>query len=347
MSTLWIFSVPFTWLLLPTVMIGHYLFGAYLLLFFTLINILDKWNKCLMLLREGAVCNSLPEDRAFRFMWLNPPSLLSISYILFCVWAGFSYSIYQLPNPILSYPTFCGILIVLEICYSCFSLIRLEHGERNMVVLLYDTFLSGVIAFPAYYLLKRMLENSRVFSDIAGWLRIIVLILSILLIFLAKEVLVNKRGSWQQKLLIVKKLSFIPVYYVSEDIYKYQVIYNKKYAARKEEYFQNLPCRKKQYIIAKEMVREVNSLPKGIYITETHQVLIDYICRKGNQNNFRYCYWLFPAASVKVNYSFQKVYGNNWKRTDDCRRCRQFADYRECQLRNVKRKAYIVGFQKY
>ena len=115
-----------------------------------------------------------------------------------------------------------------------------------MVVLLYDTFLSGVIAFPAYYLLKRMLENSRVFSDIAGWLRIIVLILSILLIFLAKEVWVNKRGSWQQKLLIVKKLSFIPVYYVSEDIYKYQVIYNKKYAARKEEYFQNLPCRKKQ-----------------------------------------------------------------------------------------------------
>ena len=157
MSTLWIFSVPFTWLLLPTVMIGHYLFGAYLLLFFTLINILDKWNKCLMLLREGAVCNSLPEDRAFRFMWLNPPSLLSISYILFCVWAGFRYSIYQLPNPILSYQTFCGILIVLEICYSCFSLIRLEHGERNMVVLLYDTFLSGVIAFPAYYLLKRML----------------------------------------------------------------------------------------------------------------------------------------------------------------------------------------------
>lgn len=114
-----------------------------------------------------------------------------------------------------------------------------------MVVLLYDTLLSVVITFPAYYLLKRLLENSRIFSDTAGWLRIIVLILSILLIFLAKEVWVNKRGSWQQKLLIVKKLSFIPVYYISEDIYRFQVIYNKKYAARKEEYFQNLPCQKK------------------------------------------------------------------------------------------------------
>ncbi len=204
-----------------------------------------------------------------------------------------------------------------------------------------------VIAFPAYYLLKRLLKNSRIFSDTAGWLRIIVLILSILLIFLAKEVWVNKRGSWQQKLLIVKKLSFIPVYYVSEDIYRYQVIYNKKYAARKEEYFQNLPCRKKQYIIAKEMIREVNSLPKGIYITETHQVLIDYISKRGKRSNYSYSYWLFPAASVKVNYSFQKVYGNNWKSTDGCRRCSQFADYRECPLRNVRRKAYIVGFQKY
>lgn len=176
MSTLWIFSVPFTWLILPAVMIGHYLFGAYLLLFFTLINILEKWDKCTMLIREGAACNSLPKDFAACFMWLNPPGLLSISYILFCVWAGFRYSIYQLPNPILSYQTFCGILIVLELCYSCFSLIRLEHGERNMVVLLYDTLLSVVITFPAYYLLKRLLENSRIFSDTAGWLRIIVLI---------------------------------------------------------------------------------------------------------------------------------------------------------------------------
>lgn len=105
MSTLWIFSVPFTWLILPAVMIGHYLFGAYLLLFFTLINILEKWDKCTMLIREGAACNSLPKDFAACFMWLNPPGLLSISYILFCVWAGFRYSIYQLPNPILSYQT--------------------------------------------------------------------------------------------------------------------------------------------------------------------------------------------------------------------------------------------------
>lgn len=194
----------------------------------------------------------MPKDFAACFMWLNPPGLLSISYILFCVWAGFRYSIYQLPNPILSYQTFCGILIVLELCYSCFSLIRLEHGERNMVVLLYDTLLSVVITFPAYYLLKRLLENSRIFSDTAGWLRIIVLILSILLIFLAKEVWVNKRGSWQQKLLIVKKLSFIPVYYISEDIYRFQVIYNKKYAARKENIFRIFHAEKNSILLQKK-----------------------------------------------------------------------------------------------
>lgn len=278
------------------------------------------------------------KEYGFRYMVdLYPVGFFKFTYTLFCLYISVSKALYHgRGNPYLAYPSFCLILLSVNICYGIVSLTRTENGEKGMLVLIYDFLLSIVFGLLADRIWGCKLEEIFIFGNTL--LRVLFLILFVFFILLLRECLVNLiyRKKKKGRLFLVKKMLFLPIYYIEEQAEHFQKIYKLNHPGK---FFKTLPCREKSKLIAEEMLREIRMAPKGrIYLTETHQVLADYVVNKNKGAG----YTMMPGITGKSDSAFASVYGYNWR--NNCPKCSRDQD--GCPYAEKKRKTFVLVFRK-
>ena len=343
-SNLWSFSVLPSLLFLICTIFSHNVIPAWLLLFFTFINILDKVNAGLYYVKmeseyrkEFYLDNTLSNGQRRKRILFMYPSPFSVNYIIFCIGVGSRYSIYTvIKEPALSYVSFCCILVVEMLIYEIFSLLRTGQGEINVLPLVYDFVLSVIIAIPAGISFTKSGYVNR--YEVSGFLWYILFLFLIWFIFILKELYIKRREGKKGRLLFVKKLSFIPIYYIGEDINTFWKSYHQN-VTDKKDWLVNLSCNEKRKIISREMLSFFRILPSGrIYITETHDELIRFAQKKTK------CIVL-PAFSRKVDSAFRIIYGKNWEKMEQCKECTEYKNAAGCPVAPKKRRVRTIVFR--
>ena len=123
------------------------------------------------------------------------------------------------------------------------------------------------------------------------------------------------RFSKQTGCLFIYSPCFWKIHYIGENFRRFQKEYNKK------AHFRALSCNERKIAVKNELHRLCQNLrPSYIYITETHEKIIELISSSCIENGLSIktiCKWKAPFTN-KTESAFWKLYGDQWCRCKEC-----------------------------